>query len=54
MSSRPGSFRPAVDSRERPLMFALESEFGIQFSDAELTTFPKVGVMRRSLVQASE
>lgn len=35
------------------LMFALESEFGIQFSDTQLTAFQNVGELRRYLVQAS-
>lgn len=32
------------------IMFALESEFGIQFTDEQLTSFQDVGQLRRFLV----
>lgn len=35
------------------LMFALESEFGIQFSDVQLTSFHDVGQLRRFLATAT-
>lgn len=34
------------------IMFALESEFGIQFTDEQLTSFQDVGQLRRFLVGA--
>ena len=34
------------------IMFALESEFGIQFPDEQLTSFQDVGQLRRFLVGA--
>lgn len=42
---------PAWDSLAHiNLMFALESEFGVQFSDQQLTSFHDVGQLRHFLV----
>ncbi|WP_432502973.1 acyl carrier protein [Kineococcus arenarius] len=35
------------------IMFSLESEFGVQFTDAQLTSFADVGELRRFLAAAA-
>ena len=35
------------------IMFSLESEFGVQFTDAQLTSFADVGELRRFLARAA-